>query len=197
MWTLPSAVESIFKGGKWWRGKADGESLPCIRNLGSFSLSESGWAFCFEMEFLFSFFGVVGWLHTQPVKAMAVNNRIHFWDRGSKQSVESHPRVIYSPKVCLFYFSTSWNFENWGYAFLLYFHVLLRWMVLLESRKDFSREAFLRCEESRENSCPKWILNHMFQTKTEVPRTLYDLSMPLILDNKSLYGGEPDTFVRQ
>lgn len=86
------------------KGKKQMESrCPASETLAP-SLSESGWAFCFEMEFLFSFFRTIGWLHTQPVKATAVNNRIYFWDRGSKQSLESHPRVIYSPKVCLFFF---------------------------------------------------------------------------------------------
>lgn len=91
-------------------GKKQTESrCPASETLAP-SLSESGWALCFEMEFLFSFFWAVGWLHTQPVKAMAVNNRICFWDHGSKQSLESHPMVMYSPKVSFFfYFMEFWE----------------------------------------------------------------------------------------
>lgn len=99
------------------KGKSRRESrCPAPETLAP-SLSESGWAFCFEMEFLFSFLWAVGWLHTQPVKAMAVNNRIYFWDHGSKQSLESHPRVIYSPKVCLFLFFYFMEFWELGISF--------------------------------------------------------------------------------
>lgn len=117
---LPIQLIPFFRGSRWWRGKTGRESVPCIKNLGSFAewvrVSILFWNWI-SVVFLSPW--AVGWLHTQLVRGTVIINRIYFWGVGSNKNLEFPSRVIYSSKM---------------FCFVLFlFHVILMidWYVFL------------------------------------------------------------------
>lgn len=106
MWILTNSVDPIFLRVTDDEGEKQAENqCPVLKTLDS-SLND----FVLKLNSYFLFF-FLSFLHPQPVKETAINNRTYFGDFGSEKNLAFlPPRVIYIYKMCSFFYLC--DFEN-------------------------------------------------------------------------------------
>lgn len=174
-------------------GIAGGESVPYIRNLGSFpewvrvSIFVLKWNFCF-LSFFFSFLPFELSYVTHPTsQVMARKTGLIFETSDQRNALNFTPGLFIAQRYEMCFFPTSCNFENWRTCFPFSFPCTPEASCVTGKQRGLfqrSLSKMWRVKGEFITLVPSWGRDHKDPSWPAIP---------LVLGNKLCYGGPPDT----